>query len=98
MQVAEQDLPIAQQGQLCRLRLLYLEDQVGFINRCRIGTDAGAGGFVGGIRKADGLTGAALNQDLVAGAGELRHTRRRGGHPVFLLLDLLRDTDAHVAS
>ncbi len=57
--------------------------------------DLRAGGGVRRVVDADARTGRALDEHLVTGRNELTHTCRNQADAVLVILDLLRDADAH---
>src|SRR5207244_2579337 len=77
---------------LLALRLLHLDDQLGFLPGI---ADARAGLLVGGIRGADAAAGVRLRHHLVAVRHQLAHRGRRQADAVFVGLDLFRDADDH---
>ena len=96
MQVGEQDLAGAQHLALGELRLLHLHDHVGAVEDFLRGRDdLRAGGGVRRVVDADARTGRALHEHLMTGRDQLTHTRRHQADAVLVILDLLRDADAH---
>ena len=92
VQVGEQHEIRAQASVLRGLRLLDLDNQLGsprVLDRHRLG----AGGLELGVGDRRALTGAALDEHLMAGDNELTHTVGREGDPVLSLLDLGGNAD-----
>ena len=80
----------------CGLRLLDLDDQLGRGKDLGgAGQDAGAGGLVGPVVKADPGSGPALDDDFVAVMGELAHAAGNQPDPVFVGLHLFGNPDQH---
>lgn len=99
MQIGEQDLPLADQRELGRLRLLDLEDQLGLLpHRGGGGGDLRPGGDITGIANADAGTRAGLDQELMPMVRKLAHYRGHGGDAIFVGLALLRYADQHEPS
>src|SRR4030095_10557451 len=81
---------------LGELRLLHLHDHLGAVEHfLRGGDDLGARGGVGRIVDADACAGRALHEHLVTSGNELTYTRRNQADAALVILDLLRDADAH---
>jgi len=96
MEIGEEDLTLAERGDLARLRLLDLDDHVGGgEDRFGVRRDLGTGGAIGVVGKADAGSGAALDKDLVAVKHELAHAAGDQPDPVFVRLYFLRDTNQH---
>ncbi len=99
MQVGEQGLLGAQHPDLDRLRLLDAEDHVR-LREDRVGgvDDPCPLGLVVGVGDRAALARSLLNQYLVPVLGELAGADRGQRDPVFLLLDLGRDSNLHLLS
>ena len=96
MQISEQDLARTQHLALGKLRLLHLHDHVRAVEHfLRRRDDLRAGGDVRRVVDADARTGRALDQHLMAGRNQLTHACRHQADAVLVILDLLRDADAH---
>jgi hypothetical protein len=96
VQVGEQDLVLAEHFPLDLLRLLHLHDHVVLgEDGLRIGDDLRPGLLVVGVGEARAETRAGLDRDGVAVGDVFAHRRRRQADAVFVLLDFLRDADAH---
>ncbi len=97
MQVGEQNLARAQHGDLGRLRLLDLDDQVGRReHRAGRFDDRRAGRAVGFIARPDAGAGIVLHDDLVAVLDQFTNTGRGQPHAIFVGLDFLWNADLHV--
>src|SRR4029078_1734750 len=96
MQISEQDLSGSQHLALGKLRLFDLYDPF-----CSVEDFLGGGDDLrarSGVRRvvdADACAGRALHEHLVTCRNELTHTGRNQADAVLVILDLLRDTDAH---
>ena len=91
--------PSRSRAHLGGLRLLDLDDQVGGREqRIDVGLDAGTRRGVFGVGDAHAGAGSGLNDDRVARAGELAHAARGHPHPIFVALDLGRNTDPHAVT
>ena len=102
VEVGEEGQPLAHPVVLLGDRLLDLEHHVdaavgapGLLGRRDDGRARGDVLLVGD-RRAD--TGAFLDDHVVAVRGQLVHADGRDGHAVLVVLDFLRDADAHVFS
>ena len=95
MQIAEQQLALAQHRRFGRLRFLHLDHQVGGVGFGRGGNDGRPGGAIGIVAKADRCAGAGFDADAVARLDQF--TRAFGGecHPVFVVLDFPGNADVH---
>ncbi len=94
----EEGLVLAQHGDLMQLRLLHLEDHVGF------GEHVGGGGNDASpdrnelrVRERRPGAGSILDDDLVTARSELANADRGDGDPILFRLDLGRYSDAHGA-
>ena len=85
MQIGEEDLVLAQHGDLGRLGLLHLHDHVRFREHLRrVGRDPRAGPFIVLVVDADPVRGTGLDDDLLAAADQFAHRAERHAHPGFL--------------
>ena len=99
MQVGEQHLPLPEPFVLLGLRLLDLHDHVG-LGEDLVGTGRDARARLDESRIVDRRAHArgSLDEHVVSGGGQLTDTFGRGGHPVLVVLDFLRDPDLHAAA
>ena len=96
MQVGEQHLALAQPGVLLRDRLLHLQDELpGLPHLVGPGQDRCPGGGEVGVGDGRADARAGLDEDLVARADKLVHTRWRDRDPVLVVLDLFGDAHLH---
>ena len=96
MQVGEQRVVGAQAGTFDGLRLLDLDDQLGDIeDPVRARHDRRPPGGVVLVAEPGARAGVVLDEDFVAPGAQLLHAVRSQTDAPFLVLDLLRDTDAH---
>ena len=84
MQIGKQDLVLAQQQNLIRLRLLHLDDHLGSPEQFGdAGHDLGPGACIGRVIEPDPGAGAALDDDADARGGPVRgRCRGRGRHGI----------------
>ncbi len=97
MQIGEQDLAFAELHPFGGLRLLHLHDHLRpgeDLGRAR--GDLGADRDVVGIRRAHAGAGAGFDQDLMADARIFARRLRGQADAIFVNLDFLQDTDAHL--
>jgi hypothetical protein len=98
MQVGEEQLALAQQLVLARLRFLDLHDHLGlFEDRLRRARDLRANGAVGVVVESDAGPGAGLHQHLMTMVDQLPRGAGRQADAVLMILDLLRHADEHDA-
>ena len=96
MQVGEQRLALAHAAVLGLDRLLDLQQQVGLGPHLFGGVDhLGAGRLEIAIGDGRAVTGAGLDDHLVAATDQLGHAGRGDGDAELVVLDLGRDSDAH---
>jgi hypothetical protein len=97
VQVCEQHLASAQQGNFRRLRFLHLDDQVRRREHLGHGVQDGCAGFaIRVVVIADSGAGRVLDHDLVAVLNQFPHAGRGHPNPVFVGLDFLWNADLHV--
>ena len=83
-------------GDLALLGFLDLDDHFSRLeDRRRIGADGRAGLGIGPVLVAGARAGAGFDEDLVAVRDQRAHAIGQNGHPVFVSLDFLRQTDPH---
>ena len=92
MQVGEEHVALGDLFPLLALRLLHLDDELGFLPRV---ADACAGFLVHRIGRADAGTGIGFDHHLVAGGDNLTNRRRRKADPVLVRLNFLGNADDH---
>ena len=95
MQVGEKNLTPSQQGDLLRLGLLDLDDEVGGKRLLVRADDLGARGLVVRIRITAPGAGSAFDQHAVAALGQLIGGGGKQGDPVLLLFDFTGDSNNH---
>jgi hypothetical protein len=96
VKVREQHLPGTDDGQLIRLRLFNLDDQVGAPEN--VGSSfhkLGAGVRVQRVGKAGADARFVLHKHSVTRAGKLFDADRQHGHSVLIALDFLGHADNH---
>ena len=97
VQIGVEDLAVAQLHPFAGLRLLDLDDHVRLGEHLLGGPgDLGAGGAIGIVVGADAGARAGLDQHLVAVRDIFAHRAGRQADAVFVVLDFLRATDAHL--
>jgi hypothetical protein len=99
MQVGEQCLAFAHPVVFDGDRLLDLQDQLSLaphVFRLRDNGCPGCGELAIGDRRTQ--TRPGFDEDRMPMPGELVHTRRSDGHPVFVVLDLGRNSNQHPGS
>ena len=96
MKIGEENLVRLQPAILDGLRLLDLDDHVGFSEHgFSRGHDACAGLLIGCVIGEDAGAGAGLHHHLVAAGCQLAHRARHEPNPELIALDLCRNADAH---
>ena len=96
MEVGEQGLAAADQGEFLRLRLLHLDHQIGFPKHLgRAVDELCARSGVGFVREAGAGAGSSLDEHGVPGADEFLSAHGQQGHAVFVSLRLPRHADDH---
>ncbi len=96
VQIGEQHLTLPQHGDLGRLRLLHLHDQIGDGEHLRgCVHQGGASRAIGVVGNADAGGGIALDRHLMAVDGELANAGRGKPDAMLVSLDLLWNADPH---
>ena len=97
MEIGEEQMPRLQEGDLLRLRLLHLHDHVApGEGRGGVGGDARAGVDIVLVVEVDTEAGPRLDDHLMAGARQLGDRGRGQSDPIFVILDLFGNADAHI--
>src|SRR6185312_9914351 len=97
VQVAEEEMILAQELEVARDRLLDLDDQLAdFVELLRVRHDLDADAGVVLVGKAALLAGSGLDVDLVAAAHEIGAGGRNERDATFQRLGFRRYTDTHL--
>ncbi len=96
MEIGEEDLVLAQKRVLLRKGLLHLDDHVGFgVDSLGRRPDLRPGAGVLCVGDAGSVARGGLDQHRVPVLDQALHSGRHHGHPVFVILDFLRNADDH---
>src|SRR5215213_11784822 len=99
MQVREQCLAFVHPVVFDGDRLLDLQDQLSLgPHVVRVGDNSRSGSGELPIGDRGTQTGTGFDQNRMPVSGELVHTRRSDGNPVFVVLDLGRNSNQHAGS